>query len=104
MTVREIVEKDQPLRTFLRRFAGASGGCRIELVEGSEERPVVKGEGPYYTTENGTLIRHVSAYREKCFRVVYHRSTSRVEVGELWLTKSLLPKEAENRILRKRLL
>ena len=105
MTVREIVAKDRPLRTFLRKLAGAGGrGCPVVLVDGSDEKPTFGGEGWHYTTRKGEYIRYPGAYRRKCFDVVYHASTHRVEVGELWLTKSLLPKEAEVRILRKRLL
>jgi hypothetical protein len=63
----------------------------VVLIEGSDAAPTLKGHGWHWATRGGTYIAHPSSYMTKGWsNMVYHNSTLRVEVGEVWVARNLL--------------
>jgi hypothetical protein len=79
---------DKECLAFRRAARLAAGGPEahavpVEVIPGSSEAPKYSGERGHYTTPGGKAVHFPSAYRMKG-RTVYHRSTEKVTVGELW--------------------
>lgn len=83
--VSEKTKAGRELRSRIRRAAGEPAGSTtpIQVVPGWAP-PRVVGEPGWWSYPGGTRIRHLSAARRHG-RVVYHRSTIRIEVGHRWL-------------------
>jgi len=78
----KIPTRDQ--RALARRITNASNCWPVKLVAG-RQTPRIKGDPAHYTNKSGDLIYHPAAYSKKAYRMYYHYSTRRVEVGVLWL-------------------
>jgi hypothetical protein len=71
--------------TIARLVAGDDGNHPVVVVDG-DQAPTMAGDGYYWTTPGGTLIRHPNAYQ---WAKVYHASTRIVEVGAGWIVRMI---------------
>jgi hypothetical protein len=76
------------LRRAIKRHCGAPSHCDVVVMENGHKPPKIVGERGYHTTPSGkTVVTYPSAYK---WRTVYHRSTARVEVSYMWITKNII--------------
>jgi hypothetical protein len=91
------------VRRAIKRRISAPSHVEVVILEGSKKQenspPKLAGHAGYHTTPSGkTIVTHPGAYG---WRMVYHCSTERVEVGREWIRKNiyyLAKSEAELRI------
>ena len=74
-------------RRAIRQSAHASQkNISIEVIPGIALAPKTVGRSYYWTTPSGkTIVNHPSAYG---WPTLYHASTRRVVVGELWAAQA----------------
>jgi len=91
------------VRRAIKRRIGAPSHVEVVILEGSKKQenspPKLAGHAGYHTTPSGkTIVTHPGAYG---WRMVYHCSTERVEVGREWIRRNmhyLAQSEAEMRV------
>ena len=80
------------LTRILRRcrdVAGAPSHYPVNVVDGAQP-PTMKGTSYHWRTPGGEICYSPNAYRRKFGKPIYHASTHRVEVGEMWLRELLV--------------
>ena len=79
----------QQRRAILRSANESQSNIRIQVIPGIAIAPRTVGESWHYTTRTGLPIYHPSAYAARGWSsMIYHHSTRRVEVGELWIPRA----------------
>lgn len=76
-------------RAILRSANETQKNIHIEIVPGIAMAPRTVGRSYYHTTPSGQPCPYPSAYRAHYGRPVYHASTRRVIVGEIWAVQAV---------------
>ena len=75
-------------RAILRSANQPQKNIRIELIPGIALAPQTSGRSYHWTTPAGVPVQYPNAYSRAFGRPVYHASTRRVIVGEIWAAQA----------------